>query len=66
MKKLILHADSYFLNHSIQAISALNNDKQFDIQLIPEFSRVATNLSIVKWLEQMKLVCELCDFQELK
>lgn len=39
---------------------------QFDIQLIPEFSAAATNLQIVQWLKNVKLVCELCNIQEIR
>lgn len=36
------------------------SDKAFDIQLIPEFSSEATDLSIVKWIKNVELVCKLC------
>ena len=34
--------------------------KTFDVQLIPEFSSTMTNMPIVEWIKNVKLVCELC------
>ena len=31
--------------------------KTFDVQLIPEFSGAATDMPIVKWVENVELVC---------
>ena len=33
--------------------------KMFDVWLIPEFSRAATDMPIVKWVKNVELVCEL-------
>ena len=38
----------------------------FDIQLIPEFSGAATDMPIVKWVENVELVCELCAMKNVK
>ena len=35
--------------------------RQLDIQLIPEFNSVATDMPIMEWLEDLKLTCELCE-----
>ena len=40
-------------------------DREFDIQLILEFSGAATDLPIVEWIENVKLVCELCEVKRL-
>ena len=35
--------------------------RQFDIQLISEFSATATDMPIMEWLEDLELTCELCE-----
>ena len=34
--------------------------KAFDIRLIPEFHVVSSNHTVLEWLEQVELVCEMC------
>ena len=40
--------------------------RQFDIQLIPEFSDAATDTPIMEWLEDLELTCELCDITKVE
>ena len=41
-------------------------DKGFDIWLIPEFSGAANDLQIVEWIENVELVCKLCEMERVK
>ena len=34
--------------------------KAFDIRLIPEFHGVSSDHTVLEWLEQVELVCEMC------
>lgn len=43
--------------------SLVMTSKQFNIRLIPKFSGVTTNLLLVKWLENVELVCDLCEVE---
>ena len=36
-------------------------DRGLDVWLIPKFSGAATDLPIEEWIENMELVCELCE-----
>ena len=38
----------------------------FDVRLIPEFSGAATDMPIVKWVENVELVCELCTMKNVE
>ena len=40
--------------------------KIFDVRLIPEFNGAATDMPIVKWIENVELVCELCAMKNVK
>ena len=40
--------------------------KAFDIQLIPEFYGVSSNHTVSEWLEQVKLVCEMCGVDNIE
>ena len=41
-------------------------DRLFDVRLIPEYSGAATDLPIVEWLEQVELMCELCNMDRVE
>ena len=38
----------------------------FDVCLFPEFSGAATDMPIVKWLENVELVCEVCAMKNVQ
>ena len=38
----------------------------FDVRLILEFSGAATDMPIVKWVENVELVCELCALKNVE
>ena len=38
----------------------------FDVRLIPEFSGAATDMPIVEWIENVELVCELCNMKNVE
>ena len=38
-------------------------NKQFDVQLIPEFSGATTDLPIVEWVKNVELICEHCKLE---
>ena len=40
--------------------------KAFDIRLIPEFSGTITDMPIIEWIENDKLVCELCAMDKVE
>ena len=40
--------------------------KMFDVRLIPEFSGAATDMSIIKWVKNVELVCELCTMKNVE
>ena len=40
--------------------------KTFDVWLIQEFSGAATDMPIVEWVENVKLVCELCAMKNVE
>ena len=55
----------------LQAILAIYNllameGKMFDVQLIPEFNGAVTDMPIVKWVENMELVCEFCAIKNVE
>lgn len=54
----------YLCSGSRKQLSLGMTSKQSDIRLIPEFSVAATNLPIVEGLENVELICELCDLWE--
>lgn len=41
-------------------------DRDFDIQLMPEFSGAATDLPIVECVENVELPCELCEMKKIE
>ena len=41
-------------------------DRGFDILLIPKFSGAMTDLPIVEWIENVELVCELCEIKRVE
>ena len=40
--------------------------KIFDVRLIPELSGAATDMSIVEWVENVELACELCAMKNIE
>ena len=40
--------------------------RQFDVRLIPDFSGAATDMPILKWLEDPELTCELCEISKIE
>ena len=39
--------------------------RQFDIQLIPKFSGVVTDMPIMEWLKDLEVTCELCEITKV-
>ena len=55
----------------LEAISAIYyllamEGKMFDVQLILEFSGAATDMTIVEWVKNVKLECELCTMKNVE
>ena len=40
--------------------------KAFDIRLIPEFHGVSSDHTVLEWLEQVELVCEMCSVDNIE
>ena len=40
--------------------------KAFDIRLIPDYPGVSSNHTVSEWLEQVELVCEMCDVDNVE
>ena len=67
-QKTVMLLKSTFKLEAISAIYYLlaMKGKMFDVQLIPEFSGAATDMAIVKWIENVELVCELCTMKNVE
>lgn len=50
----------------VVAVLSLLNSRQFDVRLIPEFIGYKTCQPVVKWIENVELVCELCKFKRIE
>lgn len=40
-------------------------DRGFDKRLIPEFNVATTNMPIIEWIENIELLCELCEIKKI-
>ena len=62
-----LNKEFFFLLQAISAfLSTKMVDRGFDIQLNTEFSGAATDPSIVEWIENVELVCELYEMKRVE
>ena len=39
-------------------------NRQLALQLIPEFTGAATDLPVEEWLEDLELICKLCEIDK--